>query len=314
MSHLSLTIDPDKPAFEMVNQIVGHHLRQAHSLEAGVLKDDDIEHLHQYRVNLRKVRSAISLFATVYSGGQAQRLKQASSKLMSPTGALRDLDVYLADKTNYYRLLSEVFHPGLDLLFAKFAEQRTAEYKKLKSYLTSKRYRRSFDELVSLVEKGKATKAKRATRDFLSLSNQLAHKRYSKICRTASQISSATPDAELHKIRIQCKKFRYLLEFTGSLIEPTQASDWLKSSKQLQKQLGQFNDYCVQQQYLQKFLEEHIHAHQSNIGSFGNKEQIMLVSESVGALLSLLQQKQSEQREAVIDQIKHLTKSVVVEK
>ena len=54
-------------------------------------------------------------------------------------------------------------------------------------------------------------------------------------------------DEDLHNLRIDCKKLRYLLEFFTSLFPKTQMKLLIKQLKQLQDNLGDFNDLSVQQ-------------------------------------------------------------------
>ena len=54
----------------------------------------------------------------------------------------------------------------------------------------------------------------------------------------------------MHDLRIECKKLRYLMEFFASLYPVEALSLLIKQLKKLQNNLGDFNDYCVQEDYL----------------------------------------------------------------
>jgi hypothetical protein len=47
-------------------------------------------------------------------------LKASFSAMMVPTGRLRDLDVYLLERRQYYGLLPKILHGGLDAMFSMF--------------------------------------------------------------------------------------------------------------------------------------------------------------------------------------------------
>jgi len=64
-----------------------------------------------------------------------------------------------------------------------------------------------------------------------------------------------TPE-ELHRLRIDGKKRRYLLEFFASLYDAKAIGRLVKELKQLQDILGGFNDMTVQQARLLEFAEE----------------------------------------------------------
>jgi len=54
----------------------------------------------------------------------------------------------------------------------------------------------------------------------------------------------------LHALRIQCKKLRYLMEFFSSLFPRKKINVLIEQLKKLQGNLGDFNDLCVQEDYL----------------------------------------------------------------
>ena len=64
------------------------------------------------------------------------------------------------------------------------------------------------------------------------------------------KVRRKSPAEKLHRVRIDCKKLRYLLEFFSSLYERRDQSTLVRELKQLQDNLGDFNDICVQQDYL----------------------------------------------------------------
>ena len=71
-------------------------------------------------------------------------------------------------------------------------------------------------------------------------------------------IDEDTPPPALHRLRIDCKKLRYLLEFFRSLYDAEEMDRLIKPLKQLQDNLGDFNDYEVQQKSLEDFAEQMI--------------------------------------------------------
>ncbi len=105
--------------------------------EAGVIADHDTEFLHDYRVALRKVRSVLSLFKGVYPEEQTADFKRKASELMSPTGRLRDLDVYLLAKDEYFAMVPSSLHEGLEQMFKMFRKDRRRAHRAMQSILTA---------------------------------------------------------------------------------------------------------------------------------------------------------------------------------
>ena len=70
-----------------------------------------------------------------------------------------------------------------------------------------------------------------------------------------AKITPETPSSSLHALRIEAKKFRYILEFFRSLFEVESVDRYLKQMKVLQNNLGDFNDLSVQIGMLTGHLE-----------------------------------------------------------
>ena len=68
--------------------------------------------------------------------------------------------------------------------------------------------------------------------------------------KTGNQILEDAEDEKLHALRIECKKLRYLIEFFSSLFARKKINALIGQLKKLQNNLGDFNDLCVQEEYL----------------------------------------------------------------
>jgi len=110
-------------------------------------------------------------------------------------------------------------------------------------------------------------------------------KAWKKVIRHGRQISSATTDAELHALRIDCKKLRYLLEFFASIFPHKTITPVIRQMKELQENLGDFVDFSVQLQFL------HI-----RLTTMTVKEEERLFPAAMGGLMATLFQKQEDAR------------------
>ncbi len=283
----------DLSAQVAARRIVSTFLAVARENEQGVIDDLDTEFLHDYRVSLRRVRSLISLFKGVWDEATEQQLKQRFSALMRITNRLRDLDVYLLDQASYYTMLPESMHPGVDDIFASFQRERTQQCRQLSAHLRSAAYKQEIAALQQLFEGDDDSMAAgdRADDNVLDYGCHLIARRYKKVCRTASKIHDDTPDEEVHQLRLQCKKLRYLLDFFSPLLEQKQVRLLIKSLKSLQDNLGRFNDYSSQQLALQAFLDEQL--------ASGRQVSPKMI-EAIGALIVLKHQMQLKERALVM--------------
>ncbi len=287
-----IAISKDELAFQAANDIIKTYIDVARLNEPGIIADEDSEFLHDYRVSLRKVRSVISLFKGIYSEEQTLTLKKTFSDLMSPTGRLRDLDVYLLDRKNYFDLLPDSLHDGLTIMFNLFETERNNHLKLISKHLKSSAYYKSISSLHALFSGSDDLQpGPNADHSAFIYARELIWKRYRKVCKIARAINPDTPDSEVHELRIHCKKLRYLMEFFSPMFPLKEIKSLIKALKRLQDNLGLFNDYSVQQESLQEFILTN--------ASKGRKQDIS-VAKSVGALIAMLYQKQLEERAKVI--------------
>ncbi|MCC2596691.1 CHAD domain-containing protein [Pusillimonas sp. MFBS29] len=287
-----ISIAHDASAFTAANQIIATHLPIARANEDGIVADYDTEFLHDYRVQLRKIRSVLSLFKGIYAEAQTASLKARFSAIMAPTGPLRDLDVYLLEKQAYYDLLPTELHQGLNTLYNALSEQRHTEHGKLARHLRSPAYQHEIAGLAACFEQaGNLPQGPNALLPAHEYASKLIWKRYRKVCKIASGLDAATPDTEIHALRIQCKKLRYLMEFFATIFPAGPFRKLFKSLKRLQANLGLFNDYSIQQIKLQEMLDA------LPDGRGNHKFQ---VAQSVGALIAVLHARQIKERSSIV--------------
>lgn len=280
-------IKPDSPVSEVVCSMCLNMLEAAQAHEQGVIhKSEDTEFLHEYRVCLRKTRSLVSLMKAIFPVQAHQQIKQQLADIMRPSNEARDLDVYLLDQEDYRQMLPEELATGLPAMFEDFTKRHVSAYKALKAWLSSDQYHKAMTQCLTWfrdmqghnpVAKGQQPVQKRVNKQVL--------KKYQKILKLGAAINPDTPDEQVHDLRLECKKFRYLLDFFAPLYPQFELDKLIKKLKKMQNTLGAFNDYSVQQEALHKYLDE------------AQPEKNLHMS--VGALILVLAQKQIEQRQRV---------------
>lgn len=287
----TIDIHPEETAFDTATSLISSYLPVIRANEYGIIHDLDTEFLHDYRVALRKIRSILSLFKGVYDVDQILQLKTRFSALMIPTGPLRDLDVYLLEQQSFYSLVPRTMHNGLDAMFSLIRSRRTDEQAHLAIHLKTGHYKKEIKALAKLFsKKHKLKPGPDSSRTSYDLACELIQKRYRKICRLATAINVTNPDQEIHQLRIECKKLRYLMEFFDPVFPQEPFNSILKSLKRLQDSLGLFNDCVVQQINLQAFVD-----------SLNDEQHKLGITQSVGSLITVLYQRQSAEREKITD-------------
>ena len=283
---------PGQTAFSAATAIIARQIPVAQRAEPGIIADHDTEFLHDYRVALRRIRSVLSLFRDVYQPAQTTALKARFATLMAQTGPLRDLDVLLLGKQDYYDLLPPSLHPGLDTMFALRKAERTRAHARLSRQLRSKAHAQAMTDLAGLFSSphtllpGPA--ADRAAQDFAS---SLIWKRFRKIRQIAASIGPDTGDLAVHALRIHCKKLRYLMEFFAGLFPGPAVKSVLTPLKRVQDHLGLVNDLSVQETHLQTFLQ--------GLDGLADGPKLQ-VAQTVGALTTVLHRRKLEERQKTI--------------
>lgn len=221
----------------------------------GVVDDTDPEFLHDMRVAIRRTRSSLSLIKGVLSEEVSEFLKEEFQYLGQITGPVRDLDVYLMKEEQYSNQLPETLRAGLVPFFASLVRRRNTELKVLVTALRGARFQGILTEWPYLLEEPDVT-SPGGKRDIpiAALAGTIIRKRFRRILCDGRKINDETREGELHRLRIQCKKLRYSLEFFASLYDLGQMKQLIRQLKMLQNNLGDFNDLSVQQEMLLVYL------------------------------------------------------------
>jgi CHAD domain-containing protein len=288
-SKFRLDLIPEIPAADALRLILRYLIDIMRHNESGVKTDLDTEFLHDYRVAIRRIRSALGQVKGVFPQDIADRFREEFRELGQATNTLRDLDVYLLKKEIYRSQLPEHLAPGLNSLFRDLARQRNREHKTVLRALNSSGYRKIVQHWERFLEKDQppgADGAPHAATPILELAKEFISRRYRRIIRAGSKITDASPDEDLHRLRINCKKLRYLLEFFASLFPPGDIDRIIGQLKKLQDNLGDFNDLFMQQQYLKEYLG----------GLDPAKKSTPSAAAAIGGLITCLHQRQNKVR------------------
>jgi CHAD domain-containing protein len=217
----------------------------------GTLEDIDSEFLHDMRVSLRRTRSLLSLMKKWLPQEAVVQFQAEFNWLGTVTGAVRDLDVYLLKKDDFKAILPAELQPGLDCFFQDILRQRKRKLRTMREQLRSAR----FTELITdwsqfLHQLPQCELHPEGKKNCHEVAAKIIRKRFKRFLRHGEAINSSTSDEKLHELRIEGKKYRYLLEFYRSLFQDDAVESYLKQMKKLQNNLGDFNDFTVQKKML----------------------------------------------------------------
>ncbi|MEZ5783587.1 MAG: CYTH and CHAD domain-containing protein [Rhizobiaceae bacterium] len=204
---------------------------------------------HQLRVGLRRLRSAMSIFAPVARSPELERLDKEVAWLAREVGALRDLDVAGGEIVGDEIAL----HPDetslqvlAKCLEADAARQRT----EVRAVLGGSRARTLLLDLVCFVEtrgwlvSGELEQTARLAAPLTELSREALEKRWKKVARHARGIASLDIE-QRHELRKELKKLRYTIEFFAPLYPGKRVAVMVAKLKSLQNVFGSLNDVAM---------------------------------------------------------------------
>jgi len=218
--------------------------------ERGLLAGSDPEFVHQARVALRRLRSAIKLFAPVLPPEFVNAYGQTWKTLASALGDARNWDVFLEET--------------LPPIQAAFPDNRDIKRLRNEARQRAKSARRSVNRLLAMSEYPRLlvefTSAIYALNDTLAIPlKEFARERISsharKARKLAKQHATLSPE-DRHRMRICFKKLRYTLEFFATLLPIKRLSAYLATLSQLQEELGFINDHVTAEFLIKETLKD----------------------------------------------------------
>jgi CHAD domain-containing protein len=251
-SKIDVQLEPGMRSDDATKIILRRLLQVMRANQAGIRADTDTEFLHDYRVAIRRTRSALSQVRDVFPANTTTRFKEDFAYLGKFTNELRDLDVYLLSEDKYRDMLPDVLRDDISPLFEYLRGQREIVLKGVSDHLDSERYAQILSDWEVFLNEpvSEIPEAVNATMPIIDLAQWRIYKRYRRIIKDGNFLLDH-PQAELmHALRIDCKKLRYLIEFFASLFPPNKIRQLINQLKRLQDNLGDFNDLSVQQEYL----------------------------------------------------------------
>lgn len=247
---------PDQPGSVAVATVLLGFLAEMEATLEGTIADIDTEFLHDFRVAVRRSRSAVKLLGDALPAALAAWAAPQLKWLGDLTTPVRDLDVHLLGLPDAGARLHGGRPEDLQPL-ANYLEQiREAERRSLVRGLRSARFTRFRTrwrgELEKIAAGGTAEGGLPALLVAEQTAAELARERlaraHRRVLKPGSRITPASPAEDLHNLRKRGKELRYLLEIFAGLLDTGHARGLVKDLKGLQDVLGAFQDSEVQRE------------------------------------------------------------------
>jgi CHAD domain-containing protein len=255
---LNLSLDAKMPAEQALKQILLRLLDMMQQNSAGSIRGRDTEFMHDYRVSIRKTRSALTQINNVLPHDIITKYNKFFSGLGKLTNPVRDFDVYQLKLESYQSVLGKTAKNHLQPLRDYLARSRSHAQKKFIATLKSPEYRQNIEEWREYLENTEPTipPLENTKREIYKLADELIWNMYQLVLEEGNAITDDSEPEALHELRKTCKKLRYLMEFFQSLYPEDEIGELIQALKGLQDNLGVYNDLHVHRGILKVFIKQ----------------------------------------------------------
>ena len=204
----------------------------------GVARGDDAEYLHQLRVGLRRLLSAMRIFRPLLRRKRAKAVGRELREAMQVFGAARDWDVFVLTMTRAGEGLARSVvrqHAGVTLEARSLA--RSAAFQKTQDHV-----RRWLDDQAW-------RSSAPADEPVLDYARGALDRAYRRLQKHAHGIDWRNRQRR-HRVRIALKRLRYGCDFFAGCFPARSVRPFLRQLGALQNTLGELNDIAVAHTFL----------------------------------------------------------------
>lgn len=240
----SVTLDE---AFETILRSCLHHLLQ--SLPAAE-DGRNPEGVHQLRVSLRRLRSALDLMRSVGALSNLDALRSEAKWLAQDLSAARDWDVFQLETLPMIASACPAV-AGFDTLGRAAARRQSEAYRKAHRALGDRRCAVFLIGLGGWIET-RGWRNDVAAEDLgqlaepaVNFAERILSEQHAKVLKRGRRFKSLSAE-QVHRVRLAAKRLRYLSEFLLPLFaDRKSAKRYSRRLAGLQEELGAFNDMAV---------------------------------------------------------------------
>jgi CHAD domain-containing protein len=244
-------MEPGLPARVAVARMLVSFLDELEVAWDGTVTDIDIEFLHDFRVAVRRSRSAVKLLGDVLPPALVAWVTPQLKLLGDLSTPSRDLDVLLQELPSLTAGLTSGRPEDMEPLVLHLTGLRTDERRRLVFGLRSARFERfRVRWRASLLELATWDGQPCAGPTAAEVGVERLDRAHRRVLRRGSRITDASPAEDLHDLRKRAKELRYLLETFPPSTDPADARVAVKELKALQDVLGTFQDSEAQREAL----------------------------------------------------------------
>jgi len=240
----SVPLDPAMHSLDGFRAVLANLLATIEANWNGALTNVDPEFLHVLRVATRRSRTVINQGKAVLPPTILDTVRQGLAQIGAITGDARDLDVYLIEWQRYTAPLGDDVAGALEPVRQMLHVRRAAAYATMAEQMASAEMAAFLTTWGSWlrrpVRRGqRGPHAERALAPFVLARIERAQ---ATLIERGRMITPSSPANQVHELRKDAKKVRYLVESFGSLLPPAPRKRFVQRLKALQDNLGAHQD------------------------------------------------------------------------
>lgn len=215
-----------------------------HYLRMSIAQPDDIENLHQLRVNIRNFFVNFSFLRLFYPSFKRKIILSGIKALKDCSDHIRDFDVFIEYIETIFEIEKETNSPknGIDALYQQLLIERKANYAELHKIFFDFMTFDMFKYWRSLLKEHAKFTRKNQKKYVVFLTNRIKESWY----EFEEKINVNVDDEEeLHQLRIAGKKFRYSFQSLKEFFPTEIVEDISRIMADIQESLGTINDCKV---------------------------------------------------------------------
>jgi CHAD domain-containing protein len=240
---------------EAAHAVLGHYFAVFLVNEAGS-RSGEVLALHDMRVASRRLRVALRVFRDALPKARAASFGRGFRRIGRALGAVRDGDVHLARLDSGSASMSLPLMLDIGAYRADIERRHNRARREMVRILDSRRHTKFIARFQAFLAAGPLLRdsAPRADLPVFAIFPKLFERRLRTFLKHGGKLNPDSSDKQLHRLRIECKKVRYLSEFFRTVYAGKPMLRCHRRLVALQEELGQLQDSVTGREKLHRFL------------------------------------------------------------
>lgn len=244
------------PFLDLLYRHLQHHLDRLREYQPLALEGLHPEGVHRMRVAIRHFRALLRIYAEIFAAAGGAALDQELRWLSAQLGRARDADVCEMAIRDFNAALPAAAAAAAAPYAEHLRETTIAAYMNLGEVFAGERYASLLDRMQRFIAAGPggAVSERLGQLSVSDAADKDVHPAAKKMLKRGDRIVAGSPARRWHKLRIQAKRLRYLVDFFA-VAELMRWQPSVVELGKLQDLLGDHQDAITARERLRDYLD-----------------------------------------------------------